>query len=211
MIAHLEEADPLYSASSRNDLLTVVVAGGGFAGVETVAGIHDFMQSAIRSYRNLHPLQIRVVLVHAGALLLPELGEQLGRYTEKKLRERGIEVLTQRRLRSITDSGVTLDDGMFIGTSFVVWAAGNSPSPVVAELPFANRGGRIDTNLMLLVERKERVWTLRTAQLIQTETMAFSRPLLSTRCAKRGRLRETLLLKYEEKLLNHFRSERSVN
>jgi NADH dehydrogenase len=138
----------------------VVVAGGGFAGVETVAGIHDFMQSAIRSYRNLHPLQIRVVLVHGGAHLLPELGEQLGRYTEKKLRERGIEVLTQRRLKSITDSGVTLDDGMFIGTSLVVWAAGNSPSPVVAGLPFANRGGRIDTNLMLQVERKEGVWAL---------------------------------------------------
>src|SRR5712672_1619978 len=62
MIAHLEEADPLYSASSRNDLLTVVVVGGGFAGVETVSGIHDFMGSAIRSYSNLHPLQIRVVL-----------------------------------------------------------------------------------------------------------------------------------------------------
>jgi NADH dehydrogenase len=138
----------------------MVVAGGGFAGVETVAGIHDFMQSAIRSYRNLHPLQIRVVLVHGGAHLLPELGEQLGRYAEKKLRERGIEVLTQRRLRSITDAGVTLDDGIFIPTSFVVWAAGNSPSPVVAGLPFANRGGRIDTNLMLQVEIKEGVWAL---------------------------------------------------
>jgi NADH:ubiquinone reductase (H+-translocating) len=160
MIAHLEEPDPLYSASSRNGLLTVVVAGGGFAGVETVAGIHDFMQSAIRSYRNLHSRQIRVVLVHAGAHLLPEFGEQLGRYTEKKLRERGIEVLTQRRLKSITDSGVTLDDGMFIATSFVVWAAGNSPSPVVAGLPFANRGGRIDTNLMLQVATKEGVWAL---------------------------------------------------
>src|SRR5260370_9987507 len=81
MIAHLEEADPLYSASSRNDLLTVVVAGGGFAGVETVAGIHDFMGSAIRSYRHLHPLQIRVRLVHAGTHLLPELGDQLRRYS----------------------------------------------------------------------------------------------------------------------------------
>lgn len=160
MIAHLEEADPDYSASSRNDLLTIVVAGGGFAGVETVAGIHDFMQSAIRSYSNLHPLQIRVVLVHAGPHLLPELGEQLGRYAEKKLRERGIEVRLQRRLKSITDEGVTLGDGMFIRTSFVVWAAGNSPSPVVAGLPFANRGGRIDTNLMLQVEIKEGVWAL---------------------------------------------------
>jgi NADH:ubiquinone reductase (H+-translocating) len=160
MIAHLEEADPDYSVSSRNGLLTMVVAGGGFAGVETVAGIHDFMHSAIRSYSNLHPLQIRVVLVHPGTHLLPELGEQLGRFAEKKLRERGIEVLTQRRLSSITDAGVTLDDGVFIGTSFVVWTAGNSPSPVVAALPFANRGGRIDTNRMLQVEMKTGVWAL---------------------------------------------------
>ena len=160
MIAHLEEADPLYSASSRNDLLTVVVAGGGFAGVETVSGIHDFMQSAIRSNRNLEPLQLRVVLVHAGARLLPELGEQLGRYTEKKLRERGVEVLTHRRLRSITDSGVTLDDGMFIGTRFVVWAAGNSPSPSLPGCRLRTRSSRIDANLMLQVERKEGVWAL---------------------------------------------------
>src|SRR5258708_32320908 len=77
MIAHLEEADPLYSASSRNDLLTVVVVGGGFAGVETFSGIHDFMGSAVRSYSNLHPLQTRVVLVNSGAPLLPAFGDKL--------------------------------------------------------------------------------------------------------------------------------------
>jgi NADH dehydrogenase len=197
MIAHLEEADPLYSESSRNDLLTIVVAGGGFAGVETVAGIHDFMQSAIRSYSNLHPLQIRVVLVHSGAHLLPELGEPLGGYAEKKLRERGIEVLTQRRLRSITDAGITLDDDVFIGTSFVVWAAGNSPSPVVAALPFANRAGRIDTNPMLQVEMKAGVWALGDCASIPDGNGGFPRPLLSMRCAKRGRQRETLSLQYK--------------
>jgi NADH dehydrogenase len=160
MISHLEEADPDCAASSRDELLTVVVAGGGFSGVETVAGINDFLQSAIHSYSNLRPLQIRVVLVHAGTHLLPELGEQLGFYAEKILRRRGVEIRTQRRLSSITDAGVTLDDGTVIRTSLVVWTAGNSPSPVVAALPFANRGGRIGTNPMLQVESGQGIWAM---------------------------------------------------
>jgi len=65
---------------------------------------------------------------------------------------------------------------MFIATSFVVWAAGNSPSPVVAGLPFANRGGRIDTNLMLQVERKEGVWALGDCALIPDGNGGFHPP-----------------------------------
>ena len=160
MIAHLEEADPDCSAGSRDELLTVVVAGGGFSGVETVAGINDFLESAIQSYSNLHPLQIRVVLVHAGAHLLPELGEQLGSYAEKILRKRGVEIRTNSRLSSITDTGVALDDGTLIRTSLVVWTAGSSPSPVVARLPFANRGGRINTSQMLQVETGQGLWAI---------------------------------------------------
>jgi NADH:quinone reductase (non-electrogenic) len=160
MISHLEEADPDCSASTRDELLTMVVVGGGFSGVETVAGINDFLQSAIRSYSNLHPLQIRVVLVHAGQHLLPELGEHLGGYAEKKLRQRGVEIRTNRRLNSIDDIGVTLDDGTFIRTSLVIWTAGNSPSPVVAGLSFANPVGRMSTNSMLQVEHQTGVWAI---------------------------------------------------
>ena len=104
--------------------------------------------------------QIRIVLVHAGTHLLPELGEQLGFYAEKILRRRGVEIRTQRRLSSITDAGVTLDDGTLIRTNLVVWTAGNSPSPVVAALPFANRGGRIGTNSMLQVESEQGIWAI---------------------------------------------------
>jgi NADH dehydrogenase len=176
MIAHLEEADPDCAAASRDTLLTMVVAGGGFAGVETVAGMYDFLQSAIRSYSNLHPLLLRVVLIHSGTYLLPELGEELGRYAEKKLRARGIEVLTQRRLSCVTDSGVTLDDGTFISTNFVVWTAGNAISPQIAALPLSKQGGRVETNSMLQIASEQDVWALGDCAAIPDDRGGFHPP-----------------------------------
>ena len=77
MIAHLEEAEPDCSEITRDAMLTMVVVGGGFAGVETVSGIYDFMESAVRAYPNLSPSMLRVVLIQAGSHLLPELGSEL--------------------------------------------------------------------------------------------------------------------------------------
>ena len=76
LIAHLEEADS-ECCNEKRPLLTLVVAGGGFAGVETIAGINDFVLGALRSYPHLNEGMVRMVLVHAGPVLLPELGEKL--------------------------------------------------------------------------------------------------------------------------------------
>jgi len=62
----------------RRPLLTFVVAGGGFAGVETIAGINDFLREAHRFYPALREDMLRVVLVHPGKVILPELGDKLG-------------------------------------------------------------------------------------------------------------------------------------
>ena len=83
LIALLEEADTECCADIRGPLLTFVVAGGGFAGVETVAAINDFVRHAVRYYPNLREDMLRVVLVHPGAVILPELGDKLGRYAQK--------------------------------------------------------------------------------------------------------------------------------
>jgi len=160
MIAHLEEADPHCSTTPRDALLTLVVAGGGFAGVEAVGGMLDFMRSAVRSYNNLKPEMIRIVLVHPGKYLLPELGEELGRYTQKKLQERGIEVRTGVKVSSISDEGIVLTDGSFIPTMFVVWTAGTSPSPHISRLPCENHAGRILTDATFQVRGHPGVWAL---------------------------------------------------
>ena len=120
LIAHLEEADPDCSEITRDAMLTMVVAGGGFAGVETASGISDFLESAVLAYPNLSASMLRVVLVHSGPYLLPELGPELGEYAKDKLVSNGIEVLLNTKLAAATLNDVTLDDGRVIPTRFNV-------------------------------------------------------------------------------------------
>src|SRR5271154_6244611 len=72
LIAHLEEADT-ECCQVKEPLLSFVVAGGGFAGVETIAGINDFVRGALRCYPNLTQDMLRIVLIHSGSVILPEL------------------------------------------------------------------------------------------------------------------------------------------
>jgi NADH dehydrogenase len=90
LIATLEEADT-ECAGGDDGLLTIVVAGGGFAGVETLAAVNDFVRDAIRFYPRINRNRIRMVLIHSGSLILPELGEHLGAYAQAKLQARGLE------------------------------------------------------------------------------------------------------------------------
>jgi NADH dehydrogenase len=85
LISHLEEADFECCVPQLQELLTFVVAGGGFAGVETIASLNDFVRQALMFYPNLREEFLRAVLVHPGAVILPELGEKLGAYAQQKL------------------------------------------------------------------------------------------------------------------------------
>jgi NADH:quinone reductase (non-electrogenic) len=102
LIEKLEEAEPACAVNHRESLLTFVVAGAGFAGVETVGSIYDFLQAALPHYRNLKPTMIRVVLVHPGDFVLPELGENLGRYASRKLAQRGVEIHPNTKINAVT-------------------------------------------------------------------------------------------------------------
>jgi len=73
LIAVLEEADAERSAQTRRQLLSVAVAGAGFAGVETLASINDFLRVSIPFYRNLVDDDLTLTLAHPGEVILPEL------------------------------------------------------------------------------------------------------------------------------------------
>lgn len=138
LIEQLEEADS-ECAKDKNALLTFVVVGGGFAGVETVAGINDFVREVLPSYSNLREGMLRVVLVHAGAVVLPELGDKLGAYAQKKLAQRGVEIRLNRRVDDMTPRTVELSDGTAIESSTVVWSAGTAPNPPIEGAPMHER------------------------------------------------------------------------
>ncbi len=160
ILQHLEEANSECNPADRQSLLTFVVAGGGFAGVETVAALNDFVREALPFYPNLCEDMLRVMLVHSGPVILPELGENLGRYTQKVLARRGVEVRLSTRVKSMTENSVFLVDSVAIPSRTLVWTAGTVPSPLIFSLPCTKERGRIRVNQFLQVSDWPDVWAV---------------------------------------------------
>ena len=160
LITHLEEANSECAAGERQPLLTFVVVGAGFAGVETLGGIHDFVREAIRFYPNLTPEFVRTILISSEEFILPELGAKLGAYAQRKLAARSVEIFTRTRVTAVRDSIIELSDGRTIPSTTLIWAAGNAPNPLVADLPVPKSRGRILVNEYLEVKEFPGVWAL---------------------------------------------------
>jgi len=176
LIEHLEEADTECAANDREPLLTFVVAGGGFAGVETIGSINDFLKEALPYYPNLKPEMIRVVLVHPGEFVLPELGEELGRYASRKLAERGVEIRPNTKIKAVTTNGVELTDGTDITARTLVWTAGTSPHPLLEKLPLPKERQRLKVNGAMGVEGYPGIWALGDCAMIPNEQGGYQPP-----------------------------------
>jgi NADH dehydrogenase len=101
---------------------------------------------------------IRVVMVHPGDFILPELGEELGRYAERKLSERKVEVIKGPRVANYDGVVVTLSDGTSIPAATLIWTAGVKPSPVIASLPYPKEHGRLLVSEYLAVTGVPGLW-----------------------------------------------------
>ena len=176
LIEHLEEAATECAANDREPLLTFVVAGGGFAGVETIGSINDFLKEALPYYPNLKPEMIRVVLVHPGEFVLPELGEQLGRYASRKLAERGVEIRSNTKIKAVASIGVELTDGTQITTRTLVWTAGTSPHPLLEKVPLPKERHRLKVNGAMGVEGYPGIWALGDCAMIPDERGGYQPP-----------------------------------
>ena len=138
-LALLEAAESEPDPEARRRLLTFVVGGGGFSGVETMAALNDLVRSMARRYRRVQPDEVRTLLVHPQQRLLPELGAGLADYATKKLQRRGVEVMLNTRLTAAGPDYVEIEDGQRVHTHLLVWTAGVTPSPVIGVLD-AKRG-----------------------------------------------------------------------
>ncbi len=160
LIQLMEEANFECACDVRTPLLSIVGAGGGFAGVETIAAVNDFVREALEFYPGLSEDLLRIVLVHDGPHLLPELGEKLGTYAQKKLAERKVEIRVKTRIAAMTESGVALSDGTVIPAKTLVWTAGTAPNPLLATLPCRRERGRLVASEYMEVLEWPGVWAL---------------------------------------------------
>ena len=134
LINRLEEANLVDDDSVRRRLLTFVIVGGGYTGVETGGQILDLLHDAKRLFANLQTTPLRVVLVHSRAHLLEEIGERLGDYAQRVLEKRGMEVRLNTRVTEVSARRVILNDGSYIDAHTVISTVGSAPHPVVVDL-----------------------------------------------------------------------------
>jgi len=159
MVALLEEASLQSDEAARRQLLSFVTAGGGFSGTETTGAVNDFVRETVRYYPQLSEDLIRVVVVHPGDFILPELGEELGRYAERKLRDRKVEVIKGTRVANYDGMAVMLSDGTSIPARTLIWTAGVKPSPVIESLPCQKERGRLLVNEDMSVAGVSGLWS----------------------------------------------------
>lgn len=131
----LEMADAEDDPDERRRLLSFVVAGGGFSGVEVMAELCDLVQDALRYYPSLDARELQLLLVQSGPRILPEVNEGLAAFATRKLAEKGITVRTGSGVSALTPTDVTLADGSVVPTRTVVATIGNRPHPLVEMLP----------------------------------------------------------------------------
>ena len=161
IIALLEHADSEPNDEERRSQLTFVVAGGGFAGTETIAELFDLVRSVLRFYPNIQASELRFVLIHSRDRILPELSAELGDYALSKLKARGIEFLLNSRVTGATAQEVLLEEGGPVATRTLVWTAGNQPNPLLRGLPCErNRAGAVIVDSMLQVKGLTNVWAV---------------------------------------------------
>lgn len=188
LIANLEEADFECGASLHAPLLNFVVAGGGFAGVETIAAMNDFLREAIRFFPHLREDMLRTILVSSGEVILPELGVKLGTYAQQKLREQKVEIHANCKVTAVTDHQVTLSDGTTVMTNTVVWTAGIKPHPLLDTLPCPKVKGRVLVNEYLEVPEWPGVWAFGDCALVPNSKTGDYHPPTAQHALREGRV-----------------------
>nr|WP_246122506.1 NAD(P)/FAD-dependent oxidoreductase [Pseudonocardia cypriaca] len=142
VLSRLDAAATTIDPELRRRLLSFLVVGGGYAGIEALAELQDMARYATRYYENIAPEDMRWVLVEAAGRIMPEVGPRMGRYTVERLLEAGIEVFLDTRVKTMEGGHVVLDDGTEFDTDTIVWTAGVKPSPMLehTDLPRDARG-----------------------------------------------------------------------
>jgi NADH dehydrogenase len=178
VIRALEEAAiEQHDVELRRRLLTFVIAGGGFSGVEVCAELNDFVREVAQQYRGIDPKELRVVLVHSMDRILPEMSPKLAAFAQKILGRRGVEIMLNTRLSAATGDGAVLANGQVIDTKTIVSTVPSSPHPIIEALSLPKtKNGRIEADGTLAVKGRDNLWAVGDCASIPAPGGGFAPP-----------------------------------
>ena len=166
IIKCLEHADVTENKKLKKRLLTFIVAGAGFSGVETAGEISEMMSKILVHYPNISAQEINCILVQLDDRILPELTEKLSTYAHEKLTKRGINIYVNTSITAATNTSAILGNGERIFTATLITTIGNGPTELVKSLPLELKWGKIQTDKYLRVKGLEYVWAIGDSALI---------------------------------------------
>jgi NADH dehydrogenase len=166
--------------NTRKSLITYVVVGGGFAGVETIGEINDFIKESIRDYyQNIDVKDVRVILINSGPLILPEMDERLGKFALEELKKKNVEVILNNKVidvKSIIQSNeekenqvslrgpkkIMLKDNSYIIADTLIWTAGVVPEKSVIDISSCehDKSGKVVTDKYLQIKGHRDVYAI---------------------------------------------------
>ena len=160
-LLNLEIAESLPDDATRREYLSFVFVGAGYAGLEGIAELQDYVADVIDRYPRCRMIGSRFVLVEARERVMPEIPASLAEFATRELRGRGMEIRTNTMLASADERSVTLSTGERIPSRLLCWTAGVRPAPVVAELGLPlDPGGRIEVDPTMRVTGTSNVWAI---------------------------------------------------
>jgi NADH dehydrogenase len=165
--------------NTRKSLITYVVVGGGFAGVETIGEINDFIKESIKDYyQNIDIKDVRVILINSGPEILPEMDERLGKFALEELKKKNVEVILNNRVidvKSIIEGNedkenqvnlrgpkkIILKDNSYIIADTLIWTAGVVPEKSVIDISCEHdKSGKVVTDKYLQIKGHRDVYAI---------------------------------------------------
>ncbi|MGN6630372.1 MAG: NAD(P)/FAD-dependent oxidoreductase [Candidatus Nitrosocosmicus sp.] len=166
IITTLEQADtldndnPLDYARKRN-LLTYVVVGGGFSGVETVGEINEFIRESVKQYyHNIDVNDVKIILVSSGDKILTEMEEPLGKFAMEQLKKTGVQIVLSNKVNDIIRSTSTNQQGSSNNSNSVGSYKNIDKSPLGSLIPIKIQSPVVDdTSLTAILNNDYRIST----------------------------------------------------
>jgi NADH dehydrogenase len=177
-IVNYKENENIFE-NTRKSLITYVVVGGGFAGVETIGEINDFIKESIKDYyQNIDIKDVRVILINSGPEILPEMDERLGKFALEELKKKNVEVILNNRVidvKSIIEGNedkenqvnlrgpkkIILKDNSYIIADTLIWTAGVVPEKSVIDISCEHdKSGKVVTDKYLQIKGHRDVYAI---------------------------------------------------
>ncbi|BDI23589.1 NAD(P)/FAD-dependent oxidoreductase [Herbiconiux sp. L3-i23] len=142
IITNFDKAANLPAGPERERLLTFVVVGGGFAGIEVFAEMRSLASNLVKKYPQLTFDDTHFHLIEAMGRIMPEVSLKTSHWVLKNLAERGAEVHLDTQLKSAVDGVIELSTGESFESDVIVWTAGVMATPMLknTDLPLEERG-----------------------------------------------------------------------